>query len=1024
MKKLKLLLPFLLLSMLAQSQAGQINQVNIVNFTVKNVLPGTIDSWLSIPGALMLTAQKVPGSQIKEPAMVVQIRSGSSIICGNTTATPKRVDPFDVRVFNTADLTGILNNCRELKAGTYSICVQFYNIDKVAISREVCKDFRVEETSIEYAPPTLIIPDDKKKFTVNELMQPLQFRWTPLVPKPRDPVTYKLRVWQLMQGQNGAAAMRSNTPVVEREVKEITQATVTGLLTGPCKPPYLCDFIWNVQALNREGKPMGKNNGMSEPWSFGAASTNEITPPKNMLPENSKQFNGDDAKHEIRFQWTGITPKPTEPVTYKLRVWQLMQGQNGTTAMRSNKPIVEKDVTNITETTANGIYTGPCKPPYLCDFIWNVQVVTRDGTPGTASEPTVFNVSEKNNGIVNTFPEDKKGFTLDEAKGEMKFRWTALVPKPREPVTYRLRVWQLMQGQNGTAAMKTNNPVVTKDVTDITEAAVSGILTGPCKPPYLCDFIWAVQVVTRDGTTGVTSDPTTFNVSENNNGIVNTFPDDKKNFPPEELKGEVKFRWTALVPKPREPVTYRLRVWQLMQGQNGTQAMKTNGPLITKDVKDITEATVSGILTGPCKPPYLCDFVWNVQALDREGNPVGSNNGTTKEWSFGATSPALVTPPGNVLPEKDKQLDPEEAKQQVKFQWTAVSPKQTEPVTYKLRVWQLMQGQNGTTAMKNNKPIVEKDVVNTTEATVSGIYTGPCKPPYLCDFIWNVQAVTREGKPLGSNNGTSEPTMFFVSTYIIKLDSIKVLCTSKPGVYSFSYTISNVNPGTANLTNFAITSSVPAGATVGSFAPPLGTSIGSGNQLTITGTINAATNLSNICLGAEITDAVNSFWKASKDTCVPVLPCKCDVCDSVKIEVNPKDEIKQDTAGNIIQNSTITVTPKPVKSIKAELIYYEYKPKSDDCMICNKDSKTYGNFINAATGISSAALIAGHSVFWPINGQMVNNTQMNFTISMPPTVKCCDAEVKWCIRYVVTFMDCTVCNKLVCYSYNKKCDCK
>lgn len=125
------------------------------------------------------------------------------------------------------------------------------------------------------------------------------------------------------------------------------------------------------------------------------------------------------------------------------------------------------------------------------------------------------------------------------------------------------------------------------------------------------------------------------------------------------------------------------------------------------------------------------------------------------------------------------------------------SPKQTEPVTYRLKVWQLMQGQNATQAMRTNKPIVTKDVADITEATVGNIYTGPCKPPYLCDYIWNVQALNREGKPLGSNNGSSEPTMFMVSQYIIQLDSIKVLCTSTPGVYSFSYSLSNVNPGTA-----------------------------------------------------------------------------------------------------------------------------------------------------------------------------------------------------------------------------------
>ncbi len=51
--------------------------------------------------------------------------------------------------------------------------------------------------------------------------------------KTKEPVTYRLRVWQLMQGQNGVAAMKSNSPVVDKEVREITQATVTGNIYRP-----------------------------------------------------------------------------------------------------------------------------------------------------------------------------------------------------------------------------------------------------------------------------------------------------------------------------------------------------------------------------------------------------------------------------------------------------------------------------------------------------------------------------------------------------------------------------------------------------------------------------------------------------------------------------------------------------------------------------------------------------------------------------------------------------------------------
>ena len=122
--------------------------------------------------------------------------------------------------------------------------MQFYNVDRVAISNEACKEFSVEAPKdIEYTPPTLINPENGKVFTETELSRPVTLRWTPLVPKPREPVTYRLKVWQLMQGQNGQQAMRSNQPIIVKDVDNITQAAVNSIINGPCKPPYLCDFI-------------------------------------------------------------------------------------------------------------------------------------------------------------------------------------------------------------------------------------------------------------------------------------------------------------------------------------------------------------------------------------------------------------------------------------------------------------------------------------------------------------------------------------------------------------------------------------------------------------------------------------------------------------------------------------------------------------------------------------------------------------------------------------------------------------
>ena len=103
--------------------------------------------------------------------------------------------------------------------------------------------------------------------------------------------------------------------------------------------------------------------------------------------------------------------------------------------------------------------------------------------------------------------EDQSEFKLNSAQ-DVIFRWTPVVPKPEEPVTYRLKVWQLMQGQSGSQAMKANQPIVTKDVDNLTEVTVSNIYTGPCKPPYLCDFIWSVEVITKiDTNTGTSGTP-------------------------------------------------------------------------------------------------------------------------------------------------------------------------------------------------------------------------------------------------------------------------------------------------------------------------------------------------------------------------------------------------------------------------------------------------------------------------------------------------------------------------------------
>ena len=500
-----------------------------------------------------------------------------------------------------------------------------------------------------------------------------------------------------------------------------------------------------------------------------------------------------------------------------------------------------------------------------------------------------------------------------------------------------------------------------------------------------------------------------FSLAKSQTNQINIVNFTIKNSLPANVESWITTPGAMLLTVQKGPQVRDLKPFMVLQIRSGAGIICGNNASTAKqidpfDVRTFTSSELTSYLTG-CKELKEGTYTLCVQFFSAERKELSRE--VCKEFTV-ATVKKDYSPPQNIAPSNQKSFSEKEISGPITFRWTPLVPKPQEPVTYRLKVWQLMQGQNGTTAMRTNQPIVTKDVDNITQTVVSGIYTGPCKPPYLCDFIWTVQALNKAGNPIGNNNGTSEPTSFAVTQYIIQLDSIKVLCTNTPGVYSFSYTITNPNPGPATLNLFTVTSSVPAGASIGTFSPPINTVINSGNQLTITGTINAAPNLSNICIGAEIRDVSNTFWKASKDTCVNVAVCRCDACDEKNfVFTAPKPSPINYTNNTLAYNQNITVTTTPAKTIKsitAELVYFELVPENNLCIPCNKDAATYGHFTNGSNTLQ-----------W--NGPQ---TSLNINITTPQLVPCCSALFRWCIRYKIEFTDCTSCSKLVCYEKKKE----
>jgi hypothetical protein len=382
------------------------NLISPVTISLPTNPPANTVDWATAVPPVLLTAKGALqngqlNGMVQESKILVTIKKGGSKICGRYTASSAPNAGFNsiTKVWTGAAVLGFLGQDCSLAPGDYELCVLFLSLTGQPLSTEVCKPFTIKDTKqITYSPPQNVQPTAEKKLTEMEA-KAVSFRWTPLVPKPQQPVTYRLKVWQLMQGQNGTQVMRTNPPIVTKDVDNITQAVVTDIYTGPCRPPYLCDYIWNVEAIMTNTQGQTEILGKSEPTTFNIAST--VTPQtatlSNVYPENKKTFKETEAKAPINFRWTPLVPKPQEPVTYRLRVWQLMQGQNSTQAMRTNKPIVTKDVADITEASISGIYTGPCRPPYLCDYVWNVEALNKQGTVVASSEPSGF-TSSSNSG--------------------------------------------------------------------------------------------------------------------------------------------------------------------------------------------------------------------------------------------------------------------------------------------------------------------------------------------------------------------------------------------------------------------------------------------------------------------------------------------------------------------------------------------------------------------------------------------------------------------------------------------------
>jgi len=158
----------------------------------------------------------------------------------------------------------------KIPAGVYRICTRLVDPELGGpLTEDACAFF----TATSYQLPSLLLPENGAVIGPQE-SQRIVFTWTPVVPSSPIPPLYIVRVFEVLPGLDPIQAFQGNRPILEAEVQGNTQ-----LLWPPDVPLPEGDrrYVWNVQTLDPEGRPIADPNGFSEPFTFSLTTGDHTT---------------------------------------------------------------------------------------------------------------------------------------------------------------------------------------------------------------------------------------------------------------------------------------------------------------------------------------------------------------------------------------------------------------------------------------------------------------------------------------------------------------------------------------------------------------------------------------------------------------------------------------------------------------------------------------------------------------------------------------------------------------------------
>jgi hypothetical protein len=179
----------------------------------------------------------------------------------------REVFPLEIAVFS-GSYKSTFEKTGKLPAGAYQLEVQLVEPGTFAMLTTVqTRVFTLAAPQLPY----LVMPVNHDTLSARLSETAIIFRWTPLIPRPQLPPSYRLQVFEILPYQQPLQALRGNQPLLDMIVRGQTQYIWRPQLSFSVDS-IATRFIWTIQTLDGNGLPVAgsesNGEGRSEPFVF------------------------------------------------------------------------------------------------------------------------------------------------------------------------------------------------------------------------------------------------------------------------------------------------------------------------------------------------------------------------------------------------------------------------------------------------------------------------------------------------------------------------------------------------------------------------------------------------------------------------------------------------------------------------------------------------------------------------------------------------------------------------------------